>query len=174
MTEQELITKIQNGDEHAFRFFYDQYSPMVYRYIRFRVNSDADAEDLTAEVFVKVWRALPSYEWRGVPLRSWLFRIAYNLIVDKVRSKKFTLANLSTWLRGNGHHEYERIENQDVIAQAFATLSYDEQVILYLSYYESYTNKEIAEVLGKTVSAIGVAKFRALKRLNKILEHSNV
>lgn len=174
MTEQELVEKIQSGDEQAFRFLYDHYSPMVYRYIRFRVSSDGDAEDLTAEVFVRAWRALPSYKWRGSPLRAWLFRIAYNLIIDKVRATKFKLTSLSTWIRGNGHREYERIENQDVISRAFATLSYDEQVVLYLSYFEAYTNKEIAEIIGKTVNATGVAKFRALKRLSKALDRTNV
>jgi RNA polymerase sigma factor (sigma-70 family) len=104
-----------------------------------------------------------------VPFNAWLFRIAYNLIVDRSRPKKFSFAELSSWFTSNGHHEYELIEDRDVISRAFGSLSYEEQVILYLSFYESYTNKEIAEVIGKTMSATGVAKFRALKRLSQIL-----
>jgi RNA polymerase sigma factor (sigma-70 family) len=170
MTEQELVERIQNGDQEAFRMFYERYVSLVYRYIRFRINSDQDAEELTSEVFVKVWNSVQSYEWRGVPIKAWLFRIAHNLIVDKFRRKRFTLTSLSTWFSSNGHQEYERIEEQDVIYRAFETLSYEQQVILYLYFYESYSYEEIAEVLGKTANAVGVAKFRALKRLEKVFQ----
>jgi RNA polymerase sigma-70 factor, ECF subfamily len=173
MVDEELIRRIQSGDNDAFRALYDRYAPAVYRYIRFRVKSDADAEDIASDVFTRAWKALPKYKWKGVPFNSWLFRIAYNLIVDRSRPKKFTMTGLSSWLTSNGHHEYERIEDRDVISRAFGSLSYEEQLILYLSFYESYTNKEIAEVIGKTVSATGVAKFRALKHLSKVLGNTN-
>jgi RNA polymerase sigma-70 factor, ECF subfamily len=169
MVDEELIRRIQNGDDDAFRVLYDRYAPAVYRYIRFRVKSDADAEEIVSDVFIRAWKALPKYKWKGVPFNAWLFRIAYNLIVDRSRPKKFSFAELSSWFTSNGHHEYELIEDRDVISRAFGSLSYEEQVILYLSFYESYTNKEIAEVIGKTMSATGVAKFRALKRLSQIL-----
>lgn len=173
MVDEELIRRFQNGDTDAFRVLYERHSPAVYRYIRFRVPSDADAEELTADVFTRAWKALPNYKWKGVPFSAWLFRIAYNLIVDRSRPKRFTMVALSNWIRSNGHHEYNRIEDQDVISRAFGSLSYEEQLILYLSFYESYTNKEVAETIGKTVSATGVAKFRALKRLGKILGNAN-
>ncbi|MBX2997323.1 MAG: sigma-70 family RNA polymerase sigma factor [Caldilineaceae bacterium] len=173
MVDEELIRQFQNGETDAFRVLYDRYAPAVYRYVRFRVKSDADAEDITIEVFTRAWKALPKYKWQGVPFSAWLFRISHNLIVDRTRPKRFSFINLSTWIRSNGHHEYERIEDQDVISRAFGSLSYEEQLIIYLSFYESYTNKEVAEVIGKTVSATGVAKFRALKRLNKVLGNAD-
>jgi RNA polymerase sigma-70 factor, ECF subfamily len=170
MTEQELVERIGNGDQEAFRTFYERYISLVYRYIRFRIHSDQDAEELASEVFVKAWRSARSYEWRGAPVSAWLLRIAHNLIVDKYRKKRFSLTSLSTWLRSNGHQEYERIEDQDVISRAFETLSYEQQVILYLYFYESYSYEEIAKVLNKTANAVGVAKLRALKRLEKVFQ----
>jgi RNA polymerase sigma-70 factor, ECF subfamily len=173
MVDEELIKRFQNGDTDAFRTLYERHASAVYRYIRFRVKSDADAEELASDVFTRAWKALPSYKWTGVPFHAWLFRIAYNLIVDRSRPKRFTFTSLSSWIRSNGHHEYNQIEDRDVISRAFGSLSYEEQLILYLSFYESYTNKEVAETIGKTVNATGVAKFRALKRLSKVLENAN-
>ncbi len=174
MTEQELVERLQEREPGAFRILYEQYAPVLYRYIRFRLQSDADTEDLMAEVFIKAWQALPTYEWRGVPLQAWLFRIAHNLIVDHFRKQKVSFTNLPDWIRSNGHREYERIENQDVIARAFRTLSEEQQIVLYLSYYESYSNKDVAEALGMTANAVGVMKFRALKRLNRALQHIDI
>jgi RNA polymerase sigma-70 factor (ECF subfamily) len=173
MVDEELIRRIQNGDTDAFHELYERYAPAVYRYIQFRVKSDADAEELVIDVFTRAWKALPKYKWKGVPFSAWLFRIAYNLIVDRSRPKRFHFVGLSNWIRSNGHHEYNRIEDQDVISRAFGSLSYEEQLIIYLSFYESYSNQEIAKTIGKTVSATSVAKHRALKRLNKILGNVN-
>ncbi len=173
MSDEDLIRQFQNGDDDAFRVLYDQYAPAVYRYVRFRVKSDADAEEIVSDVFTRAWKALPKYQWKGAPFNAWLFRISYNLIVDRSRPKKFSITDLSSWIRSNGHHEYELIEERDVISRAFGSLSYEEQLILYLSFYESYTNKEVAKIIGKTVSATGVAKYRALQRLNKVLGNAN-
>jgi RNA polymerase sigma-70 factor (ECF subfamily) len=173
MVDEELIKRFKNGDTDAFEVLYNRHVSAVYRYIRFRVHSDADAEELASDVFTRAWKALPNYKWTGVPFKAWLFRIAYNLIVDRSRPKKFTFTSLSNWIRSNGHYEYNQIEDQDVITRAFGSLSYEEQLILYLSFYESYTNKEVAETIGKSVSATGTAKFRALKHLSKVLGTAN-
>lgn len=169
MTGPDLITRIQNGDSEAFRQFYDEYAPIVYKYIMVRVSNHHDAEDLTAEVFVKAWKALPNYEWQGTPITAWLFRIAYNTVVDKYRRKKFSLTSLMPWTKAQSERHYQQIDAQDEIQRAFATLSYEQQVILYLNFYEGYNLNEIAEFLGKSPNAVRVAKHRTLKQLNKEL-----
>jgi RNA polymerase sigma-70 factor (ECF subfamily) len=172
VTDQELLQRIQEGDPLAFPQFYAQYAPLVYKYIRFRVANDQDADEITATVFVKAWQALPRYKWRGVPLTAWLFRIAYNEIVDSHRKQRgFSFMQWLPWKTEAREDAYEQIEQRDVIHRAWDTLSFEQQTIIYLAFFEGYSNQEIAELLDKSANAVGVIKFRALKELGKVITH---
>src|SRR4051812_21675624 len=72
-------------DPAVFTQLYHAYLARVYTYLRVRTPTPADAEDLTQQVFLQAWAALPEYHDRGVPFAAWLFRIARNLAVDSVR-----------------------------------------------------------------------------------------
>jgi RNA polymerase sigma-70 factor (ECF subfamily) len=169
MDEPELIKRIQAGDGDAFRHFYEQHVSLVFRYVRARVSDHHEAEDITAEAFVKAWQALPSFKWQGKPLTAWLLRIAYHLIVDKYRRNWRLLGFLP---ETHAVHEpgFRRVEEQDVIRRAFSALSYEEQVILFLHYLEGQPLNEIADILGKSANAVRTAKFRALRRLQRIVD----
>ncbi len=169
MTGQDLVTRIQNGDADAFRQFYDEYAPLVYKYVYIRVSDHHEAEDLTAEVFVKAWKGLPNYQWQGAPVTAWLFRIAHNAVVDKYRRTKFSLTTLMPWTKPQVEREFHQIDLRDEIQRVFSTLSYEQQVILYLNFFEGYNLNEIADFLGKTPNAVRVLKHRTLKQLNKEL-----
>src|SRR6185436_639691 len=83
----ELVSKAQQGDQMAFASIYEQYSPLVYRFLRRRLDgSDEVVEDLTEDVFVKVYEKLDRYVERGLPFTAWLYRIAHNHLVDYLRT----------------------------------------------------------------------------------------
>ena len=84
--EQILVTRAQNGDTDAFAQLYDRHIDAIYRYVLLRVPVDELAEDLTEDVFLKAWQALPRFK-QDKPLRHWLYRIAHNRIVDEQRRK---------------------------------------------------------------------------------------
>jgi RNA polymerase sigma-70 factor, ECF subfamily len=170
-TEQELIQRIHDGDVRAYRQLYDRYAPLVYEYIRFRVSTNEDAEDLTADVFISAIQALPKFEWKGIPIAGWLLRIAHNRVVDAYRKQsRFSISQWLPWKSAKVEKQYHQIEQQDVIRRAFETLSYEQQVIVYLAFFENYSHQEIAEIVGKSASNIGVIKFRALKQMGKALK----
>lgn len=169
MSDSDLIRRIQSGDETAFRELYDQYAPLVLKYVQMRVSNRQDAEELTATVFVKAWKALPRYKDQGAPITAWLFRIAYNTVVDKYRKKRLSLTSLMPWTKATPDNRFSQIDQQSVIRQLFDTLSYEQQVILYLNFFEGYNLKEIAGFLGKTPNSVRVIKHRTLKQLNKEL-----
>ena len=83
-----LVAAAQAGDPEAFGRLFDHYHELVYRYIVSRVGRPSDAEDLTQLVFVKALEALPRYEQRGVPFGGWLFRLARNVVIDFVRTRR--------------------------------------------------------------------------------------
>lgn len=168
LSEQALLNRLQRGEADAFRDLYNRYARLVYRYIFLRVNRTQDAEDLTAETFVRAWRSISSYEWRGINLGAWLLRIAHNLVVDKSR-RKHDVVGWLPWRKGKNEGAYTRIEQRDEIARAFESLNDEQQIILYLHFFEDYNLNEIAQFLGKSTNAVTVAQFRALKRLRKVI-----
>src|SRR2546427_3211545 len=79
-----LAVRASQGDPAAFGQLYDRHVSAVYRYVYYRVRDDAEAEDLTSDVFMKALRAIPRYEPRQAFL-AWLYRIARNAVIDHVR-----------------------------------------------------------------------------------------
>lgn len=88
--EQALIRAAQRGDQNAFAALYRAYVDKIYRYIFFRVESTQTAEDLTAEVFLRMVEGLPNYEDRNTPLLVWLYRIAHARVIDHYRRYRRT------------------------------------------------------------------------------------
>src|SRR3954464_9144354 len=83
----ELVARAQQGDQMAFAELYERYRPLVYRFLRRRLDgSDETVEDLTEDVFVKLYEKLDRYVERGLPFTAWLYRIAHNQLVDFVRT----------------------------------------------------------------------------------------
>src|SRR5512140_933290 len=83
-----LLRQAVNGDQSAFAALYELHVDRVFRHVRYQVQSDPDAEDITQEVFVKAWKSLKKYKPTGAPFVSWLIVIARNCIADHFRSKK--------------------------------------------------------------------------------------
>src|SRR6266403_5094810 len=82
--ERRLIEAAQS-DPARFGEVYENYFASVYAYVTRRVRTRDVAEDLTAEVFRKALASLPRFKWRGAPFAAWLFRIASNVIADKLK-----------------------------------------------------------------------------------------
>ena len=87
VNEQKLIRRAQKGDSEAFGVLYTLYLDPIYRYVYYRVDRAATAEDLTGEVFVRAWEALPSFKVQASPFKSWLYQIAHNLVIDHHRKQ---------------------------------------------------------------------------------------
>jgi RNA polymerase sigma-70 factor (ECF subfamily) len=86
-SEEELILRAQQGDTEAFASLYESHVGQVYGYLYRRLDQPADAEDVTAEVFVQAIQALPSFQVTGAPFGAWLIRIAHNLMVNHIKKQ---------------------------------------------------------------------------------------
>ena len=84
--EQELIVQAQAGDHDAFAALIDRYWPRIFRWLLGLTSRRHVAEDLTQDVFLKAWAALPTFA--GAGFRAWLFRIAHNRLVDSRRGPR--------------------------------------------------------------------------------------
>jgi RNA polymerase sigma-70 factor, ECF subfamily len=175
--ETTLIKKAVAGDKVAFGEIYLRYLDPIYRYTYFRVGTVEDAEDLTEAVFLKVWEALPDYRSIGLPLSSWIYRIAHNIVVDFHRKKvnnSISLDDRDEWPDLN--HSFQGtlsqvIANEDIqrLAQAISTLPEDQQQVILLRFLEGLTHKEIGRIIGKHDGACRMIQLRAIETLTYLL-----
>ena len=85
--EEMVIRAAQAGDREAFASLYEAHVDRVYHYLLRRMGQPADAEDVTAEVFIRAMKALKSFEFRGAPFVAWLLRIAHNTAVNHMKKQ---------------------------------------------------------------------------------------
>ena len=86
--ERMLVLRAAKHDPEAFARLYDRFVDKIYKYIYYKVGAKSDAEDLTAQVFLKAWEAIGKYRVTERPFSAWLYRIAHNLVVDHFRTKR--------------------------------------------------------------------------------------
>lgn len=154
------------------------YSPQVYRLAYRLTGQEADAQDLTQEVFLRVFRSLDSYQ--PGTFGGWLHRITTNLFLDQVRRKQ----RQRTWAlgaydgdapRAGVNDEPERgfeMANLDVdIQAALAALPPEYRVAVVLRDLEDLTYEEIAEVLGVSLGTVRSRIHRGRSRLREALAH---
>jgi RNA polymerase sigma-70 factor (ECF subfamily) len=134
----------------------------VYAFIVSRVHNRDDAQDLTAEVFQQALANLPQYEWRGVPFKSWLLRIASNAIADRWQR----LARQgSQRLAEEAKVDPEQIEYRAMLFELVGSLPADQQRVIVMRFVEQKRIREIAQELGRSEGAVKQLQFRALQTL---------
>jgi RNA polymerase sigma-70 factor (ECF subfamily) len=172
--EAALVVQAVKGDSDAFGVLYIRYMDPIYRYIFFRIGEELEAEDLTEEVFVRAWEALPSYQIGEYPFTSWLYRIAHNLIIDHHRKRKpEKVVDLDLYHSSGQSHEDRLVAKQDAarLADAIQLLDDEEQQVLILRFIEGLSHREVALAIGKSEGASRIIQHRALTALYKYLSN---
>jgi RNA polymerase sigma-70 factor (ECF subfamily) len=172
--DQKLVEEAKKSPE-KFVTLYDKYFDQIYRYIYRRVNDKDTVEDLVSQTFHDALRHLKSFEWRGYPFSSWLYKIAHNNVLKWYRdSKKMNVVDLDAagTLKDetiDQHLSAVQKEDQNEIQDLLAQLEPQEREIIRLKYFEEVSNIEIAEIMGLSANHIGVKVYRALKKLKQLL-----
>jgi RNA polymerase sigma-70 factor (ECF subfamily) len=170
-----LVEKAIQGNVDAFGDLYMLYQQPIYRYIYFRLADEQDAEDLTEVVFIKAWEALPGYRQLGYHFKSWLYRIAHNIVVDFHRQTQRQKQNQTVLYENLVATtepllaEIEKNEDLKKLAWAISQLSEDSQQVIVLRFIEGLGHKEIAEIMDKSEGNCRMIQHRALVTLNKLM-----
>jgi len=177
MEEEKLIKDAQEGKTEAFGELYDKYLPKIYRFIFFKINQRAEAEDITHQVFLSAWQNIRSYKTKGFPFSSWLYRIARNAVIDHYRTKKdyIDIESIPHEIVAEPAGLAEMLDTAneiEFVMTALQTLKEDEQNMIIMKFVNDLSNKEIAEALEKSEGAIRVLQHRALKQLKNILKEN--
>ena len=170
------LARRARGDRAAFGELYDRYLGPVYGYVYRRLRNPEEAEDVTSLIFTKALAAIASFRDDAPSFRAWLFGIAHNAVVDAVRRRR---PNVPLDADGHGHASVVmgpeelamRRDDLDRLAMLLARLP-PEQAWLVELRLAGLTDREIAEVLGRSHGAIRIAQYRALKQLRALVHAS--
>lgn len=169
----QTIQRAQQGDKESVAMLYQTFAQVIYRYIAYRVPTSSDAEDLTAEVFMKMVQGLPRYQVTGAPFEAWLYSIAAARIADwHRRNQRRAQVELSeTLTTGDPLPEDQLLQVQEVehLRSAIQQLPEEQQTILILRFIERKSHEEVAEIMSKSVTAVKSIQHRALQRLAMLL-----
>jgi RNA polymerase sigma-70 factor (ECF subfamily) len=153
---------------------YDQYSAKIYSYIYHRTGDRELAEDLTADVFLRALEAIQNKKGWTSSLQGWLYRIAHNLVVDHFRRQsKREGPPLNERIAASDDRSLqiaERILAGEKLRAALQHLTEDQQQVIILKFVEDLSNREVAEIIGKTEGAVKALQHRGLAALRRILE----
>jgi RNA polymerase sigma-70 factor (ECF subfamily) len=174
-SDSQLIVRAASGDTAAFGRLYERHLDAIYRYIYFRVSNARDAEDLTEQVFLKAWQALPDYEQQGTPFTSWLYRIAHNAVIDHYRRRDVREAvdpeEIFNW-GGTEASSLEWViaaEETERLADAIGQLPEEQQQVIILRFIEGLDHAAVADILEKSNGACRMIQYRALTTLSRLL-----
>lgn len=168
-----LVAQARQGDLQAFGTIFDHYHAAVYRFVVSRVGRPSDAEDLTQLVFVKALEALPRYTARGVPFGGWLFRLARNVVIDHIRTRRdHAPLDLVVERSATGHGPDELAalrQEMDNVAAALRRLTPEQREAIELRFFAGLSAKEAAVAMGRQEGTVRGLQFRAIAALRRDL-----
>ena len=183
MGETEIIQKLQQGNEQAFKQLVENYQKKVVNTCFGLVHNTADAEDIAQEVFIEVFRSIQNFR-ADSKLSTWLYRIAVNrslnFIRDNKRKKWFqsfedtvlaknSKVNITTDLHETPSAELENSQRAIILHEAIDSLPENQKTAFTLNKYEDLSYKEISEVMDLSVSSVESLIHRAKLKLQKKL-----
>lgn len=180
LEDSRLVEKFLNGNEEAFSQLVKKHLKPVYNFLYYFTRNQAELDDLTQIVFIKVWKNLQKFE-RKKKFKTWIFAIAKNTAYDYFKKKK--TIPFANFLDEEGSNKLENISDESILPdeilnrkdiakeleKKLAEIPEHYRIILTLHYKEDFSLSEIAEILGKPYNTIKSSHQRGLMKLKKLL-----
>ncbi|MFA9392022.1 MAG: RNA polymerase sigma factor [Prolixibacteraceae bacterium] len=173
------IDLVRNGDTAAYSYIVERYSGMVYSLSLKLLRNETDAEDLAQEIFLIVFKSLSKFKGSS-KFSTWLYRIAYNKAVSRLRkTNRLAFTESEFFLEFHGENDTQEMELSDEeeniqsMQMAIGELNQAEQVLIMLYYYEDQSVEDIAKITAQSASNVKVKLFRIRKKLKSTIESRN-
>lgn len=172
----EILSQFQDEKTRnaAFNLLLKKYQQKIYWHIRRMVIDHDDADDITQDVFVKVWKNLPGFR-ADAQLYTWMYRIATNECITFLNKKKaknnVSLDDVDTSLGDTlaASSYFDGDKAQRKLQEALLTLPDKQRLVFNMKYYEDMKYEEISEVVGTSVGALKASFHLAVKKIEAFL-----
>ena len=182
MREAELITQLQAGSTHAYQQLLDLHLAPINRYVTRMMGNANDAEDITQEVFIRLWQKSNNFNPALAKLSTWLHQIAHNLCIDFFRRTRPETntevaelsVELSSEVSGSCEPENNLLQMRQAIdiQAAIQFLPERQRSAIVMCHYQGLSNKVAAEIMSVSVDALESLLSRGRKKLRISLEGS--
>ena len=173
-SDEALLARVAAGDREAFALFFERYAAKVKSYLVRLGARGAQAEDLAQDAMVAVWRRAASFDGAKAKASTWMFVIARNAWIDRLRREKVELAYRG-YVEAPEQSSDEapddaaaRVQTEEQMRAALDVLSEEQRQVVQLAFYEDSPHSEIAERLDLP---LGTVKSRLRLALNKLRAH---
>ena len=174
----QLLTLIDQGDREALEALYHRYARAVFSLAMRMLSDSGAAEEVTQDVFFKVWRRASSYHAQRGKVTAWLFSIAHHRTIDELRHRRRERSQVQQGVDVSNKpsdgqddpmeyatSQYERGQIKD----ALHTLREEQRVVVELAYFGGLTHSEIAKHLDQPLGTVKTRMRLALRKLREVL-----
>ena len=175
-SEDQLLEAAIRYDEAALSELYDRYEAKIYSYIYRRTGDQALAEDLGAQVFLKMLEAIRNRKAWHSSFSGWLYRIAHNIVIDYYRQRghhvQISLEDAPTLMDAeqNPVLATEMKLDAERLRAAIGRLTDEQSEVISLRFLEGYNINEVAEMMNKTEGSIKALQYRAVATLRQFFQ----
>ncbi len=176
-TEQELVTRLQQKDQQAFSYLYDNYAAALNAVVYRMVEDKELSEDILQEAFVKIWNNFTNYDKTKGRLFTWMLNLTRNLTIDTLRSKGYKKQSKISGDENsvsNLQDNNSGIEKFDTLGlkKQLSTLKADQRLIIDMAYFNGFTQDEISKELGIPLGTVKTKMRTAILELRKFIQHT--
>ena len=176
-SDTELLESFKNGNQNAFNLIVRKYQKKVYWIIRKMVLDHDDADDITQEVFLKLYRSLSDFRGES-KFFTYVYKIAVNFSLNHLnRNKKINLrksdidnVNIRS-LDKSADEEMNSKERTFILEEAIKSLPEQQRAVFNMRYYDNLTYEEISAILNKSTGGMKANYFHAIKKIGKFLKN---
>jgi RNA polymerase sigma-70 factor (ECF subfamily) len=169
--EQQELKKLRELDAQTIGAVYDQYFSEIYRYVLYRIGDQTVAEDIASDVFMRLLEAVQGGRSPQTNLKGWLIGTASHAVTDHLRQKyRRPEEKISETMPDRGPSltaEVDQREQNQIVNDAYAQLTPEQQNVLALRFGQGYSLEETAAFMKKNVNAVKALQFRALAALQR-------
>ena len=179
LTDQELLAEIADQNRDALAALYDRYGRRVFGLAVRMLNDAVKSEEVTQDVFLRVWRRATTYTSTKGKFTTWLFRIAHNRTIDELRKMRRDKSRFADDIADHYDLESPSISPSDAavanseyeqVRFALRVLPDPQREVVELSYFKGLTQSEIAAQTGQPLGTVKTRMRLALKKLRKALQ----
>ena len=172
-TDNALLAAFAKGDRGAAQQLTEQLMPKIHAHAYYRLGNIADAEDVTQEAFLKLWKIAPNWKQDKAQVSTWLYRVVSNLCKDRYR--RATLEGMVSVQEPTNESQSPSSKIEDELRQkalytAMSILPESQRLAVQLRHIDELTNPQIAEIMELSVEAVESLTARGKRKLTKILQ----